>query len=162
MSIFVLTSLFLLFTPQEPIPISVPQEISQPVEEPTLEEPIPEPKPKPKKTIADLLIEAHNKARQSYNLPPLKQDPELMSYAQKWTEHMAKTSNLRHQSLRGKAMGENIAMGQQSIEEVMNCWMQSSGHRANILRQNFTTIGAGIATGINGMKFWCVDFGMDR
>ena len=39
--------------------------------------------------------------------------------------------------------GENIAAGQRSAQEVMNAWMNSSGHRANILNANFTKIGVG-------------------
>ncbi|MNP03408.1 Cysteine-rich secretory protein family protein [compost metagenome] len=37
--------------------------------------------------------------------------------------------------------GENIAKGQKSAEEVMNQWMNSPGHRANILNSSFTEIG---------------------
>lgn len=39
--------------------------------------------------------------------------------------------------------GENIAAGQRSAQEVMNAWMNSSGHRANILNANFTKLGVG-------------------
>ena len=40
-------------------------------------------------------------------------------------------------------LGENIAAGQRSPQEVMNSWMNSSGHRANILNANFTKLGVG-------------------
>ena len=43
--------------------------------------------------------------------------------------------------------GENIAKGQRSPAEVMNAWMNSSGHRANILSANFTKIGVGYVNG---------------
>lgn len=43
--------------------------------------------------------------------------------------------------------GENIASGQRSPQEVMNAWMNSAGHRANILNQNFTKIGVGYVNG---------------
>jgi uncharacterized protein YkwD len=39
--------------------------------------------------------------------------------------------------------GENIAKGQRTPQEVMNAWMNSSGHRANILSSSFTQIGVG-------------------
>lgn len=39
--------------------------------------------------------------------------------------------------------GENIAYGQKSPEDVVNAWMNSPGHRANIMNKNFTTIGVG-------------------
>ena len=49
--------------------------------------------------------------------------------------------------------GENIAYGQSTPQQVMNAWMNSSGHRANILNGNFTTIGVGY-TVINGTAYW--------
>ena len=49
--------------------------------------------------------------------------------------------------------GENIAYGQSTPQQVMNAWMNSSGHRANILNENFTTIGVGY-TVIKGTAYW--------
>ena len=49
--------------------------------------------------------------------------------------------------------GENIAYGQSTPQQVMNAWMNSSGHRANILNANYTTIGVGY-TVINGTAYW--------
>lgn len=53
--------------------------------------------------------------------------------------------------------GENIAYGQSTPQQVMNAWMNSSGHRANILNENFTTIGVGY-TVINGTAYWAQMF----
>ena len=53
-----------------------------------------------------------------------------------------------------RGAGENIAYGQRSPEEVMNGWMNSSGHRANILNASFTTIGVGYYQAANGVKYW--------
>ena len=50
--------------------------------------------------------------------------------------------------------GENIAYGQRSPEEVVDAWMNSEGHRANIMNQNFTTIGIGYYQTANGTKYW--------
>lgn len=50
--------------------------------------------------------------------------------------------------------GENIAYGQRSPQEVMNTWMNSSGHRANILSSSYTTIGVGCYQGSNGTLYW--------
>lgn len=50
--------------------------------------------------------------------------------------------------------GENIAYGQRSPEEVVNAWMNSEGHRANIMSKNFTTIGIGYYQTANGTKYW--------
>lgn len=53
-----------------------------------------------------------------------------------------------------RGAGENIAWGQATPEEVMNGWMNSSGHRANILNANFTKIGVGYYKAANGRKYW--------
>lgn len=52
------------------------------------------------------------------------------------------------------ASGENIAYGQNSAQAVMESWMNSSGHRANILNQNFTSIGIGHVQDSNGVDYW--------
>ncbi|MQY03345.1 CAP domain-containing protein [Actinomadura macrotermitis] len=56
--------------------------------------------------------------------------------------------------------GENIAMGQQTPASVMNAWMNSSGHRANILNCAFKEIGVGVA--LSGGPYWTQDFGATR
>lgn len=53
-----------------------------------------------------------------------------------------------------RGAGENIAWGQKSPEAVMNAWMNSDGHRANILDKNFTTIGVGYYQNANGTNYW--------
>lgn len=50
---------------------------------------------------------------------------------------------IREQNVSFRGAGENIAWGQRSPEEVMDAWMNSPGHRANILNANFTRIGVG-------------------
>lgn len=52
------------------------------------------------------------------------------------------------------AAGENIAKGQRTPKEVMNSWMNSTGHRNNILNPNFNEIGVGFAKGSNNMTYW--------
>ncbi len=51
--------------------------------------------------------------------------------------------------------GENIAMGQKTPEEVVNAWMNSEGHRANILNPNYNTIGVGYVSQGN---YWTQEF----
>ncbi|WP_419726957.1 CAP domain-containing protein [Terrisporobacter petrolearius] len=53
-----------------------------------------------------------------------------------------------------KAAGENIAMGQKTPVDVVNAWMNSQGHRENILNPNFTDIGVGVAKSSNGTLYW--------
>lgn len=53
-----------------------------------------------------------------------------------------------------KTAGENIAKGQETPEAVVNAWMNSKGHRENILNANFTDIGVGVAKSSNGTLYW--------
>lgn len=52
------------------------------------------------------------------------------------------------------AGAENIARGQRTAAAAMNTWMNSSGHRANILSSTYNRIGVGVARDINGNLFW--------
>ena len=51
------------------------------------------------------------------------------------------------------AIGENIASGQKNAEEVMNAWMNSPGHRANILSAQFTGMAVGVVQ-YQGVSYW--------
>ncbi len=53
-----------------------------------------------------------------------------------------------------RGAGENIAWGQKSPEEVMQGWMNSAGHRANILNEKFTSIGVGYHQNAAGVNYW--------
>ncbi len=65
----------------------------------------------------------------------------------------------------GFTMGENIAKGQQSPSEVVNGWLDSDGHCANMMNPDFTEIGVGYWEGeadnmfFNGNKLWTQNFG---
>lgn len=58
----------------------------------------------------------------------------------------------------GTAYGENIAKGQSSADRVMAAWMSSEGHRANILRESYGSIGV-CAQKVNGVIYWVQLFG---
>ena len=62
---------------------------------------------------------------------------------------------LKEQNVSYRSAGENIAWGQRSPEEVMNAWMNSAGHRSNIMNPDFTTIGVGYYENENGTDYWC-------
>lgn len=64
------------------------------------------------------------------------------------------TTALKEQNVSYMGAGENIAWGQKSPEEVMSVWMNSEGHRANILNSKYTTIGVGYLQGANGANYW--------
>ena len=53
-----------------------------------------------------------------------------------------------------RTSGENIAWGQRTPEQVMNGWMNSSGHRANILSSKYTSIGVGFYRASSGKTYW--------
>lgn len=53
-----------------------------------------------------------------------------------------------------RGAGENIAWGQKTPEQVMEDWMNSSGHRANILNEKYTTIGVGYYQNAAGRNYW--------
>lgn len=56
--------------------------------------------------------------------------------------------------LKFSSAGENIAMGQQTPAAVVNSWMNSPGHRANILNPSYSQIGVGLAKNKNGTCYW--------
>ena len=64
------------------------------------------------------------------------------------------SSALKEQGVSFRSSGENIAWGQKSPEHVMNAWMNSAGHRANILNKNFNHIGVGYYQDEKGVKYW--------
>jgi uncharacterized YkwD family protein/spore coat assembly protein SafA len=60
--------------------------------------------------------------------------------------------------LRFSSAGENIAYGQRTPAQVMNDWMNSSGHRANIMSRTYTQIGVGLARNSSGVCYWTQQF----
>lgn len=101
------------------------------------------------------VIERTNSQRARHGLPPLSVDPRLVSSARRHAAWMTNSRSLAHTSL---PVGENIAMGQSSSAEVINAWMNSSGHRANILNPGYTRIGVAAFATPNGTIYWCQQF----
>src|SRR5271155_3045135 len=118
------------------------------------------------------LIEAHNRIRDEAKLPPLKANPQLAQAARDHASDMAEHNNLSHEGSNGsdvakrvkkrgyryQEIGENIADGQVSVEEVRRTWMNTPPHKENILA-NYTEMGAAVVPDGSGRKYWCVDFG---
>lgn len=101
------------------------------------------------------LLTKHNEERKKKNLPLLSLDPKLNENAEKWAEFMSNKNRLKHSELSFfNIVGENIAAGQDSIEQVMKDWMDSPGHKQNILNPKFTHVGFG-----HHNRYWCVQFG---
>ncbi len=63
-------------------------------------------------------------------------------------------SMMENFGLKFSAAGENIAMGQSTPQEVVSSWMNSPGHRSNILSSVYTEIGVGLAINSNGISYW--------
>ncbi|MCY6959408.1 CAP domain-containing protein [Clostridium brassicae] len=61
---------------------------------------------------------------------------------------------IRNFGINYRSAGENIAYGQNSPSEVMKSWMNSPGHRQNILNSTYTEIGVGVAKASNGQLYW--------
>jgi uncharacterized protein YkwD len=61
-----------------------------------------------------------------------------------------------------RKVAENIAAGQRTAEEVVRGWMESPGHRANILDRDLTQIGVGRAEGGSYDVYWTQVFGTPR
>ena len=100
------------------------------------------------------VISQVNAQRGRHGLAPLSVDSQLMSSANRHAQWMASNRNLSH----GSGVAENIAMGQASASEAMRSWMNSSGHRANILGGGYTRIGVAVAYTSSGTPYWCQQF----
>lgn len=105
--------------------------------------------------IETAIIERTNQERARYGLPPLQVDGQLINSARGHAIWMTSAHRLQHTSA---AVAENIAMGQTTADQVVNDWMRSPGHRANILNRSYRRIGAAAYRATNGTVFWCQQF----
>ena len=104
--------------------------------------------------IEEQLIEYTNKQRERQGLPPLVMDESLVKSARKHAWWMVRANTLQHTSA---PVAENIAMGQRTASQVVRDWMNSPGHRANMLG-NYTRIGAAAYQTKGGTCYWCLQF----
>lgn len=124
--------------------------------------------------LASDVVTLTNAERTGAGLAPLAVDPTLTSAAQAHSDDMVARDFYAHTTPEGRqpwdraatagsthrGIGENIACGQRSPAEVVLGWMNSPGHRANILKPDFTHIGIGHATGSLVGTYWTQLFGM--
>jgi uncharacterized protein YkwD len=114
-----------------------------------------------KKTDDELLeIEANvvsytNMERARYGLPALQVDKQLMQTAREHCSWMTRSRIFQHTR---RPVAENIAMGQPSSQDVVRSWMNSSGHRANILNPNHRHIGVSAYRTEGGTIYWVQQF----
>lgn len=103
------------------------------------------------------VLDLTNKERANAGLPALKLDVELSKVAREKSRDMQAKGYFDHNSptygspfdmmkqfgISYTSAGENIAQGQQTPEEVVQAWMNSQGHRENILNSSYTHLGVG-------------------
>lgn len=116
--------------------------------------------------LAAEVVDLVNKERASRGLNALSQDPSLQAAAQKRSQEQ--TVNFSHTRPNGNSCfsvlpeygityngaGENIAFGQETPAEVVKAWMNSEGHKSNIISENFTDIGVGCYISPSGTIYW--------
>jgi uncharacterized protein YkwD len=105
--------------------------------------------------IEQNIIAFTNYERARYGQPLLEVDPELMDSARQHTVWMTVNQSMVHSR---QPVAENIAMGQRDSEEVVQSWMHSTGHRANILNSSNHRIGVAAYRTASGTIFWCQQF----
>ena len=161
--------------PGEELPAQPPEEETPPAEEaPPQETPPAQENPDedaPEESggvqeAAEAVASLVNAARQDAGLSELELDADLCAAAQARAQEIAQSFShtrpdgsscftiLEEFGISYRAAGENIAMGQRTPEEVMDGWMNSSGHRANILNGTFTSIGVGYYVDGAGAAHW--------
>ncbi len=110
-------------------------------------------------TVAEQLLQLCNDARACAGAPSLMLDARVQQVAQSHAEAMACGAYLDHVDRQGRAAGErlqdagfvyrwageNISAGKAAVDEVFAWWLSSDGHRANILKPEFTLTGCGYA-----------------
>nr|WP_309247917.1 CAP domain-containing protein [Paenibacillus tyrfis] len=117
--------------------------------------------------FASQVVNLVNQERAKAGLQPLASDSALTGMALAKAKDMYNNGYFDHTSptygspfdmmrsfgIRYSYAGENIAKGQRSPQEVMNAWMNSDGHRKNILSPNFTKIGVAYYNGVWVQEF---------
>lgn len=117
-------------------------------------------------SFAKQVVELVNKERAKAGVSPLTIDTGLESAALVRTKEIQTSFShtrpngssfataIKEAGISYRRSGENIAWGQRTPEAVVNAWMNSDGHRANILNPNFGRIGVGYLTNASGTPYW--------
>lgn len=123
----------------------------------------------PNSDFAEEVIKLINEERKKNGVTLLKIDHTLMNNA--YTRSTELETSFSHKRPNGEPgytfvldldysiVGENIAAGQTTPEEVVNAWMNSPGHRSNILNPEFTHTGVGCYIASDGWVYWTQLFG---
>ena len=110
--------------------------------------------------------------RREYGLPPLAPDTTLEQAATQQAGYMVGAAKMAHRTGWGKdfasrmrpngvrgAAAENVAYGQQTPKDVFKAWMDSKGHRRNMLDPTFSHFGLASAEDERGRKYWALVLG---
>ena len=131
------------------------------------------PPPSGSTAVESTVVNLVNQERSKAGCGPLKVDSRLITAARGHSKDMATRGYFSHTTPEGvtssqrvtragyrwQLVGENIAAGQTTPAAVMTAWMNSPGHRANILNCKFRDIGVGVATNGAGRRYWTQNFG---
>ncbi|WP_030884298.1 CAP domain-containing protein [Streptomyces sp. NRRL S-1868] len=125
----------------------------------------------PESAAEEQVLTLVNQERAKAGCRPVRADDELGDLASDFSEDMARRGFFSHTAPDGRSPwdraedagvtdlgGENIARGQANAQSVMDSWMKSPGHRANILNCDYRTLGVG-AHFAEGGPWWTQDFG---
>ncbi|PZM94839.1 MAG: hypothetical protein DIU79_08820, partial [Actinobacteria bacterium] len=126
----------------------------------------------PRGDLAAQVIALVNQERAAAGCPAVTAQPQLTEAARRHSEDQAARGTLSHTGSDGStpweraerlgyqgAIGENVAAGYRTAEAVMAGWMDSPGHRANILNCQARAIGVGVAAAADGTLYWTQMFG---
>lgn len=122
--------------------------------------------------VQTAVVDAVNRHRASAGVASIVVDSRLTGAAQSHANDMAARGVMTHTGSDGSNAGqritaygygwsmwaENVAGGQKTPDEVMTAWMNSDGHRRNILDGRLVNIGVAAATGSNGVTYWAMVF----
>lgn len=108
-------------------------------------------------TYRQRLVYRTYRVRRHRGIPRLGQDACLNAAARRWAVILAEQNRFAHQNLRSvmdrcnlRGVGENLALGYTVANRTVSAWMDSPGHRANLLNRRFRRIGTGVAQGPRG------------
>lgn len=121
------------------------------------------------------VLDLTNVERQKAGLAPLVMNAQLSTAAESYSKVLASSGCFDHTCgsvpnfadratqagyTGWNSLGENIAAGYATPEDVVSGWMQSPGHRANMLSSKFTEIGVGVVSGSGSYgTYWTQEFG---
>jgi uncharacterized protein YkwD len=118
------------------------------------------------------VVQLTNQYRTKYGCASVRTDTKLTSAARLHSVDMVKRNYFSHTGANGSTfvtraklagysspIGENIAWGYRTPEAVMTAWMNSAGHRANILNCKAKAVGVGLARKADGTPYWTQVFG---